>query len=58
MLIDCDLVYESLHPRRVRGIADFIMTRGLRVRKILVVLVFAHKILDRSFEEKIVYLIA
>jgi hypothetical protein len=25
VLIDCDLVYESLHPRRDCGIADFIV---------------------------------
>jgi hypothetical protein len=29
VLIDCDLVYESLHPRRGRGIADFIIDKRI-----------------------------
>jgi hypothetical protein len=29
VLIDCDLVYESLHPRRACGIADFIIDKRI-----------------------------
>jgi hypothetical protein len=48
VLIDCDLVYESLHPRKDRGICGYIIDQRLRMRKILVVVVLTHKILDRS----------
>jgi hypothetical protein len=29
VLIDCDLVYESLHPRTAQGIADFIIDKRI-----------------------------
>jgi hypothetical protein len=58
VLIDCDLVYESLHPRRARGIADFIIDKRIEGKENIVVVVFAHKILNRSLEEKILELIA
>jgi hypothetical protein len=33
VLIDYDLVYESLHPRRARGIADFIIDKRIEGEK-------------------------
>jgi hypothetical protein len=47
VLIDCDLVYKSLHPRRDRGICGYFIDQRLRMREILVVVVLTHKILDR-----------
>jgi hypothetical protein len=41
-------------PGEVEVLPILLLTRGLKVRKILIVVVFAHKILDRSLEEKIV----
>jgi hypothetical protein len=48
VLINCDLVYESLLPRRDRGICGYIIDQRLRMRRLLVVVVLTHKILDRS----------
>jgi hypothetical protein len=52
VLIDCDLVMNRCILGELEVLPILLLTRGLSVRKILVVVVFAHKILDRSLEEK------
>jgi hypothetical protein len=47
-LIDYDLMYKSLHARRGRGIADFVVDHMIKGEKILTIVVYVHKILDQS----------
>jgi hypothetical protein len=48
MKIEYHFVYESLHARRGRGIADFIDDHMIKGEKILTIVVYVHEILDQS----------